>query len=368
VRGDCQRRPSQFWWNKGAVAGDHPWSSLVSRYETWWQRKNQTPLVQTWLPCAKELPPAAWCPQTESDWMDLKARVDWFGQIVESTPLAADSFHLFDVNFGPDILSVCYGSKIEFGEGTGTSWVHPIVGSCREVLDLEFSLQAPLWQRHLELQALSLERSQGRWLTGYADLHPSADLLVSLMGPETLAMEVVDDPEGFDLALTKVAGEFEAAYLCSIAQLQAAGQPTLNWMKTPVAGRHHVPSCDFSGLVSGEVFREFILPRVQAECQMMDRCIYHLDGPIALRHLEAVLEIPEIHAIQWVYGAGQEPARKWTEVYQKIQAAGKGMMIHCVDQEDALEVSKALHPEGCLYTVGGISEAEEAMALIHRLA
>lgn len=344
------------------------WSCLIARYESWWHRENKTPLVQCWLPCAKELSPQAWRLQSEADWLDLDARVDWFEQIVEATPLAGDSFHLFDVNFGPDILAVCYGSKIEFGEGTGTSWVHPVVGSCREVLDLEFSLEAPLWQKHLELQALSLDKSQGRWLTGYADLHPSADLLVSLMGPETLAMEVVDDPEGFDLALTKVAEDFESAYKSSISQLQQSGQPTLNWMKTPVQGRHHVPSCDFSGLVSGEVFKEFILPRVQAECQTMDRSIYHLDGPIALRHLDAVLAIPEIHAVQWVYGAGQEPGCRWIEVYQKIQAAGKGMMIHCDDPEDALAVKHALGPQGCLYTVGGIRNPAEAEDVIRALS
>jgi len=47
-----------------------------------------------------------------------------------------------------------------------------------------------------------------------------------------------------------------------------------------------------------------------------------------LRHLDRILGIPEIHAIQWVQGVGDDLAiGQWLPVIRKIQAAGKGVVI-----------------------------------------
>ena len=47
-----------------------------------------------------------------------------------------------------------------------------------------------------------------------------------------------------------------------------------------------------------------------------------------LRHLDRILAIPEINAIQWVQGVGDDLAiGQWLPVIKKIQAAGKGVVI-----------------------------------------
>jgi hypothetical protein len=56
--------------------------------------------------------------------------------------------------------------------------------------------------------------------------------------------------------------------------------------------------------------------------------IFHLDGKGMLRHLDRLLEIPEIAAIQWVHGVGDDaPIMQWLPVIRKIQAAGKGVIV-----------------------------------------
>jgi hypothetical protein len=67
------------------------------------------------------------------------------------------------------------------------------------------------------------------------------------------------------------------------------------------------------------------LPGIVRECRFYERSIYHLDGPGALRHLESILSIPELNALQWVPGAGRENFSQWVQVYRQVQAAGKGI-------------------------------------------
>ena len=60
----------------------------------------------------------------------------------------------------------------------------------------------------------------------------------------------------------------------------------------------------------------------------MTHNVFHLDGKGMLRHLDRILDAPEIHAIQWVQGVGDDqPIMQWLPVIQKIQAAGKGIIV-----------------------------------------
>ena len=61
----------------------------------------------------------------------------------------------------------------------------------------------------------------------------------------------------------------------------------------------------------------------------MDHSFYHLDGPDATQHVDALLEIDELHGIQWTPGAGQEPVESevWWPMLHKIQEAGKSLFL-----------------------------------------
>jgi hypothetical protein len=83
-------------------------------------------------------------------------------------------------------------------------------------------------------------------------------------------------------------------------------------------------------MISPEMFEEFALPRLQKQCQRLDYTVYHLDGPGAIRHLDALLRIPELDAIQWEPGAGQPHVADpvwWESVWKKVYAAGKSAFL-----------------------------------------
>ncbi|MEI6424543.1 MAG: trimethylamine corrinoid protein 2, partial [Lentisphaerota bacterium] len=103
------------------------------------------------------------------------------------------------------------------------------------------------------------------------------------------------------------------------------------------------------------------------ECKMAEASIYHLDGPQALTHLDSLLQIKELNAIQWVYGAGRGRASDWLAVYRKCQAAKKGIQLWIVPDELDV-IMENLRPEGVWLGIRGIEDEGEASSLIRKVS
>jgi hypothetical protein len=75
-------------------------------------------------------------------------------------------------------------------------------------------------------------------------------------------------------------------------------------------------------------FQVDYLPSLLAEVTHMTHNVFHLDGKGMLRHLDRILAVPQIQAIQWVQGVGDDaPILQWLPVIRRIQAAGKGVVV-----------------------------------------
>ena len=88
--------------------------------------------------------------------------------------------------------------------------------------------------------------------------------------------------------------------------------------------------CDFSAMLSPQQFRDFIQESLRQQAKKLDYVLYHLDGPEAIRHVDALMEIDEIDALQWTSGDhGPDGTQtKWFDsIYDKVIAAGKSLWI-----------------------------------------
>ena len=94
-------------------------------------------------------------------------------------------------------------------------------------------------------------------------------------------------------------------------------------------GRTAKIQCDFSAMISPAHFREFVIPSLRKQCQNLDFSLYHLDGPDAIKHVEALMEIEELNALQWTPGAGQPDggSPQWFSIYDQVIAANKSLWI-----------------------------------------
>ena len=74
------------------------------------------------------------------------------------------------------------------------------------------------------------------------------------------------------------------------------------------------------------------------QTEFLDHTIYHLDGANAFHHLDALLELPQLQAIQVLPGAGNPGPLHYIDVLRKVQAAERNLHITI----PASEVEEAL--------------------------
>ena len=56
-------------------------------------------------------------------------------------------------------------------------------------------------------------------------------------------------------------------------------------------GRWYPTCCDFSCMISTQMYEELVVGELLEELDFLDASIYHLDGPDALKHLDRLLAI-----------------------------------------------------------------------------
>ena len=105
---------------------------------------------------------------------------------------------------------------------------------------------------------------------------------------------------------------------------------------------------DISVMISEDNFRQFVQPFIREQAQKIDYTLYHLDGVEAIRHLDAILEIEELSAVQWTPGVGQPQGGdpKWFDLYRKILAKGKSIMPCWVELPELKPMLDAVGAEG----------------------
>ena len=105
---------------------------------------------------------------------------------------------------------------------------------------------------------------------------------------------------------------------------------------------------DVSLMISGPDFRRFAIPYLREQCQKIDYTLYHLDGIEAIRHLDDLLEIKELNAIQWTPGVGQPQGGDpcWYDLYRQILKAGKSIMPCWVELNELQPLLDAVGSDG----------------------
>jgi hypothetical protein len=82
-----------------------------------------------------------------------------------------------------------------------------------------------------------------------------------------------------------------------------------------------------------------------------------------------LLAIPELNAIQWVPGAGNEGFTKWIPVYKRIREAGKSIQVTHIDIDELPVLFENFRPEGIwLSSISGIDSRETAENVLKRVS
>lgn len=345
------------------------WEMRVRRQDAFWSRAilDRPVCVLSYArhPVAQPWPESRNWRTRRERWLDAEYVADSAVARTANTVYAGDALPTAWPNLGPEWFSALYGCAMEFGETT--AWSEPNLHDWRDAGRLALSTDNVWWRAMLEMTDLLLAKGRGLFYTGFTDLHGGGDCVAAFRDPQNLCVDMLEARGQVVALLDRLLSDYLQTYDFWQGKLAAAGQATTAWPGIVSSLKWCVPSNDFSCMISKTMFDEVFLPGIAAECRHMEANIYHLDGPDALRHLDSLLSIPELNAIQWVYGAGHGRASDWLPVYQRCQAAGKGLQIGIgLDELDTMMTH--LHPEGIWLSVGGVHNASEAEAVLKTVA
>ena len=302
----------------------------------------------------------------KESWMDGEQRAKVANYMIDSTEYYADALPSCYPNLGPEIFSAICGCEYHFGPET--TWSSPNITDWEKDMDKAVMNFSSEYFTALENYTKELLKySKDKFAVGFTDLHPGADHLAALRDPEILCTDLYDYPEFVKAKLKSSYDEYFKFYDYFYDMIAGAGSMTSGWINLVVNGRYNITQNDFSCMISAKMFEEFFLQGLIEECERLDRTIYHLDGPNALKHLDMLLKIKKINAIQWVCGTGNEGFSRWIDVYKRIQKAHKGIFLG-VDVKELDDVFANLKPDGIWFpSIGGISTKEEADKIIERI-
>lgn len=345
---------------------------VLKRYDAWWDCEiADRPLVSMAFSAPQaeciEVPQKPHATIRER-WLDTEFVVAQADARLRNTVHFADSLPIAWPNLGPEIFCAFYGCEMEYGEDT--AWSKPILADWTDESLAEIRLdKASVYFRKLtEMTEALIAAGTGKFIVGYTDLHGGGDAIAGFRDPQKLLIDTIEHPDAIKRLCKRITTEFLDVYDHFHQVLSAAGMPSTTWLPATCRGKFHVPSNDFSCMISDEAFEDLFVPGIIVECQHMDRCIYHLDGPQALRYLDRLLEIPEIHAIQWVPGAGQDDWADWIDVYQRIQGKKKALCLS-LPAKDLHLLFESLDPRGVwISSVSGIADEQAAQAALHEIS
>lgn len=335
------------------------WEKAKVKYNEFWARENHDrPIISVYAPKDGYVRKQVKAPEKLSDrWMDIEYVINNSREGFAATYFGGEAFPSINPNLGPDILGATLGCELEFGDDT--SWSEHFVHDWDQVIGkLKFDPENKWWKKIKSMtEAVVEDAKNGDYMVGITDLHPGADGLVSLRGPENLCYDLIDYPDEIKKASFEVleVHKKELDELYAITTKYQHG--STHWMGIWHPGKWYNTSSDFICMISKEMFAEFILPELVEELDFLDASIFHLDGPGALKHLDTLLQLPKLNGIQWVYGAGQPSASHWIPTLKKIQAAGKLIQVN-IQPEELDVLLDELNPEGVMYITSCASEQD----------
>ncbi len=338
------------------------WDQSLARLAAFWNREILDRCCVSITAPKDGVGPMEAMVRDEAYYTDPEAIIAWNRGQMERTYYCGDAFPCMPLDLGASGHAGFFKGERHYIKDT--VWFFP---SLEDPDDLTFDERRPLFQKTLELARAFAQDSRGDYFVSMPDATGNADALSHLMGADALMTAMLERPEAVSGALQKV----EAAYERIMNEVREITAPVnrgggcVQWLNTWAPGFHAQMQCDMSVMISPRLFDEFIAPELRAQSRMLDYALYHFDGVEQIRHLDTLLSIPEIRAIQWTQVAGQPPCTEYLGELQRIQQAGKGLIIH-IEPQQAEPILQALSSRG-LYLLIHADSQMEADALLGRI-
>ena len=192
------------------------------------------------------------------------------------------------------------------------------------------------------------------------------DTLASLRGSERLLMDMVLRPEWVENKVAEINHAFFEVYQ-RIYDLISDDDGGACWGAFTLwaPGKLAKVQCDACAMFSPAMFARFVAPAMTAQCEWLDYSIYHLDGSQCIVHLDQLLAIEALDAIEWTPEPGVPHGGDphWYPMYRRILDAGKSLQIVDIRQGDVIPMLEMLGSKGIYFGVNDFENEEQVVAL-----
>ncbi len=360
--------------NIGQVAWKADWPEVRERYVCWWNRRGLVAHIgglPAAMPHERLNEPAAFANPSEryinpSRWVEA----EHYRIAAQAWP--ADTLPIAHYNTGPGSLSLFIGGEPGFGENT--VWFEPVlknVDSPESLPPLELHEDNRWWKLAVETVKLARSRAEGKYIVGMPELVENVGILAALRDPQTLMIDMYERPEWVERSVREINEAWKRAfdYFYEFIRLPD-GSSAFAAFDVWGPGKTAKVQCDAAVLFSPEMFRRFVLPSLTDQCDWLDHSLFHLDGEECLRHLDDLLGIESLDAIEWtpkgvaLGRGGGSP--EWYDLYRRIKAAGKSVQILMVQPQELSPLLDAIGPDG-VYILSDFDEPATAEKMLAEL-
>jgi corrinoid protein of di/trimethylamine methyltransferase len=336
-------------------------------YIDWWNHKGI--ILNMWEHFQEGVTPHADIPAPKpykdlnQRWFDPVWRAEYLDWYVAHSSLMADMLPVANTQLGPGSLAAILGGVFEGGEDT--IWIHPDPNYND---DIKFDPNHPNWLLHKDLLRACKQKAQGHYYVGMPDLMEGLDVLAAIKGTDKVLLDTVMQPEVLEHQMQQINDIYFRVFDELYDIIREGDEMAFCYFSSWAPGKMSKLQSDISTMISVDDYRRFVQPFIREQCQKIDYTLYHLDGVGAMHHLDALLEIKELNAIQWTPGVGepQGGSPKWYDLYRKIIAGGKSIMACWVTLDELRPLLDNIGGEGVHIEMDfhNEREVEQAMKIV----
>lgn len=334
------------WWEGGSLDRPVIWTNIV--------KPDAPPFVPSWDPGTPELRDL----DEEYRFSEVKHFLESHLFLAEAVPFASTGH-----GSGVCLLAAMAGAKVDYAPDNGTAWIEKIDGLYERPLP-EFSEDNPAYAYTIKMIHRHAQGFGCDCVLSADDIIDPMTTLSMMRGPAELCMDLVENPEMVKQWCKRL-GEFylEMAKGFRAARAVYNRREENNWTGVFAPGDMEAIQCDFSTMLSPEMFNEFVMPEVEREADFFDYSLWHLDGIDEIRHLDAICSVKKIRGVQWVDSRFTNQMA-YLDLFKRIRGKGKSLVIACQTPDEAIEVTKELGKDGLAMKIWDIkSEKDMDLAL-----
>jgi hypothetical protein len=262
-------------------------------------------------------------------------------------------------------LAVYLGARPEYA--SNNVWYQPCMS------DIEQHPPLVLDPAHREVRQLeqivrqTVALSEGNYFVGMPALLGGIDVLAELRGTSDLLVDMIENPHAVHQRLREIQDAYVQAFDRMYAIVKIDGEDDeprasmcYGYFMLWGRGKVGLCQCDTAAMFSPKMFGELVVPYLREQCAYLDRSMFHIDGAKALIHLEMLLDIADLDAIEFTpdpKSPGGGDAR-WYPLYRRILERGKSVWVANLRKDEVLPLLDAIGGQGVYVSVNGLSESD----------